>query len=57
MWNRLRCLLGRHHRDRHGTLKGRNLMWSKCEHCRIPMIKDETGWRPAGPNDPPPGIS
>jgi hypothetical protein len=55
MWNRLRCVFGRHHRDRHGALKGRSLMWSRCEHCGVAMIKDAKGWRRAGPDDPQPG--
>jgi hypothetical protein len=54
MWNRLRCVFGRHHRDRHGALKGRSLMWSRCEHCGVAMIKDAKGWRRAGPDDPQP---
>lgn len=45
MWRRLRCLFGKHHRDRGKVREGGRHRRSVCDSCGKPMIKDHKGWR------------
>jgi len=41
---RIRCLFGKHHRDRHGVWHDGTSFRGVCAGCRAPMKRDFHGW-------------
>ncbi|QNA84741.1 hypothetical protein G4G27_12625 [Sphingomonas sp. So64.6b] len=45
LWNKAKCLLGRHERDGRLAVFDGDVFVSQCKHCATPMAKDfERGW-------------
>ena len=48
---RVYCIFGKHHRNRHSVWHDGTSFRSVCMGCRVPMVRDFHGWHVLGAED------